>query len=343
VLAVVLGLHWWPAIDTSLGYAAALMIVPAVYFTTSDTRLRMALLLAIGAAVCCVAAVETFGTVLHNKGWGPIYGAIPLIAITIGSPVNNAIRLLLLIAPFTGTVALFLLAIWAAGLVVTRHTRLIKPLVYCIPGLLFQVAYFLLPSQPTGMGARPITLYGIFLIPDLTLKKLIAAVIWPKILTVHLELPGLVELVICAIIFASVIFWMLWAARSNPLWLIVPSGIGTFTISALLALGGVPLLLILPSAFRYYFPPLAVCLMGLTALVANKELYTRVALGALSVLIVSINVGATPASLRKKFWETTSPSWQDQLRATAPNPPPQIAIYPDNWFIRLPPCGEYHC
>lgn len=340
-IAVLAGLRWWPSIDTGLGYLAALAVPLAIFGAVKETRLRVAMLLGIAVAVCCVSAVETFGTVLHNKGWGAVYAAIALAASATGNRQSRTAGFLLFVTPFTGTPALFLLAIWAAGAVVLRRNDLLRPLAYSVPGVLTQVAFFLLPGQPTGLAARRLDLSSLVLIPYLSLVRLLGAMLWPKLFFREFS-PSVAWLTAAAVAYLVLISSMLLLSTRNTLWLLAAASFGLFAATAALALGGSATLLHTFSGLRYYFPSVAIllaCAMSLMA-AAPRRLQIAIALPVVALCYLNLNYDS---SLAPGFWTPRQPSWAEQVAAQSTKGDQLFTIYPSGWTLGLPQCGPHHC
>jgi hypothetical protein len=339
-VAVLAGLRWWPIVDTGLGYAAALSVPLAVFGAIKDPKIRLAVLTAIGMSVCCVSAAETFGTVLHNKGWGAVYAAFALLALATGSRPGKTVKFLLFITPFTGTPALFLILIWASGLIALRRKYLLPPLLYSIPGVMTQIIFFLLPSQSSGLAARSLNLNALSFVPDLVLQRLIGSIVWPSIFFSNLN-PGYSEIVFSTIVFLAIIIGTFALSIRNNLWLVIVTAIGLFVASSILALGGASTLLQSTYGLRYYFPSVAIILSCSISMLATAPRRLQAAATLLSLAVVYINLNHDSSFFG--FWTPESPSWAQQVEAQATKKNQEFSIYPNGWKLTLPQCGAYHC
>jgi hypothetical protein len=340
-MAVLAGLRWWPLIDTGLGYLAALAVPLAIFGSVKETRFRVALLLGIAVAVCCVSAVETFGTVLHNKGWGAVYAAIALAASATGNHQSKTARFLLFVTPFTGTPALFLLVIWAAGAIILRKNDLLRPLAYCVPGVLTQIVFFLLPAQTTGLAARHLDLQSLVYVPYLSLLRLLVSTIWPKLFFQTLS-PSVSSLIIAAGLYVALVVSMLLLSIRNTLWLLMAASLGLFAATALLALGGSVTLLQGFSGLRYYFPSVAILIACAVSLMTAAPRRIQIAMALPIIAACCLNL-RYDSSLAIGFWVPQQPSWKEQVAVQAAKPDQLFTIYPSGWTLGLPQCGAHHC
>jgi len=340
-MAVLAGLRWWPLIDTGLGYLAALTVPLAIFGSIKETRLRVALLLGIAVAACCVSAAETFGTVLHNKGWGAVYAGIALTASATGNQQRKTARFLLFVAPFTGTPALFLLVVWAACAMVLRKKDLLRPLAYCVPGVLTQIVFFLLPAQTTGLAARHLDLQSLVYIPYLSLLRLLVSTIWPKLFFETLS-PSFSALVIAAGLYVALVVAMLLLSIRNALWLLAAASLGLFAATALLALGGSVTLLQAFFGLRYYFPSVAILLACAMSLMTAAPRRIQIAVALPIIAVCSLNL-SYDSSFAGGLWEPRQPSWEEQVAIQATKADQFFTIYPGGWTLKLPQCGAHHC
>jgi hypothetical protein len=342
-VAAVVGLRWWPVVDTGFGLAAAAAL-PFVLLGLGFTfRQRIAILIAVSTAIFCVTASETFGTVLHNKGWGAVYTAIVLTSIAMEPDAKSTFRrVLLLILPLTGTIAVFALVSWAAAAAILRLRSLIRPLGWALPGLAVQVLCLALPAEHTGFAVRPLSLSTLVYIPDLFAVKAGAAIVVPS-LFFRSAIPGPAELLLTAALSAAFVLVALYAASRRRYLALVPLvAMGVFYGSAALAVGGAGLLLEAGSSFRYYFPPVAILLIALALSCLRFCMPVKATFVALCMVAVaanhSYNIRVSSLFFTPHEWD-----WTAQAEAHLSSPKDMIRIYPPGGGLHLPACGEYHC
>jgi hypothetical protein len=343
VVAVTAGLQWWPVVDTGFGLAAAAALPFVLLGLGFTLEQRIAALIAVSTAVFCVTASETFGTVLHNKGWGAVYVAIVLASIAVDPDTGKFRKVLLLVLPLTGTVAVFALISWGAAAAVLGLRSLVRPLAWALPGIVVQLVCALLPAEHTGLAVRPLSLSTMIYIPDLFVVKAIAATLLPS-LFFRSVVPGQVEIAWTIGVSAAIAFASLYAAsRRHHHWaLLVLVAMGVFYGSAVLAVGGASALLPAGSSFRYYFPVVAILMIALAFSCLRFGPAAKTAFVALCMCIVasnhSYNIMVSQLFFRPQEWD-----WSSQARTQLSSPAEGLQNYPSGNRHRLPDCGEHYC
>jgi hypothetical protein len=344
IVAVLLGLRAWPAVDTIIGYIPLLLLPFALTWLGFDRRERIALMLALAVALYTVHAAETVGTMLHVKAWGGVYAFVVLLSIALKRPITGIHKGLLFVLPLTGPTAAMLFIVFAMVAVPLRPRQSYEFLIWAAPGLIVQITSALQTGQEFGFAARPYSIVSVAYGADLLLRKGVGSLFVTRVVS-GLDVPNAPKLLYSCLILLAIIAIALRIYMQTPerrdFILLLPVQILHFFASTLFALGGT-VSLYNPGTYRYFFPAICMGLMYLVSIkIADRHAF-RFLLSIIVGVILLINHNATRV-FDTFFFTLDEPSWQSQVRAHESNPTKPLAIYPLHWSVILPDCGMHYC
>lgn len=339
VVAVLLGLRYWPFVDAIFGYFPMLALPFVLAGLGFSPRHRIGLLLILAAVIYSIQGSEVFGTVLHNKAWGAIYSFIVVLSLALQQPMKPLHKVLLVMLPLTGPQAAMFLMIFGGLSLVFRAPRDCAWLLWVIPGLLLQIGCAFVPHQAAAASSvRSISPLSLFLGADLFVTGFAALLFNNILLTVRSPVLWQIVLsnVAMLVFFGGVAFASRQNLRERGLLLLGPIVVLHFLATVLLALHGAESLY-RGMGMRYYFP--AICMFGMWLVVLDLKGGLVRDLTFLGVLAGIVLFGDRDLGI---FYSNNSPPWAEQVAAQE-GKSKIIRIYPAGWSIRLPNCGEHYC
>jgi hypothetical protein len=334
--AAVVGPRFWPYVDTLFGYAPMLGFPLMLKGLRFSRRQRVGVMLAVSALVYSILSGETFGTSLHVKGWGAVYVFLTILSLSLWHNLRLTHKLVLLVAPFTGPPAAFIIIIYAILLAALLKIQNARVLAWAVPGLVIQILCALLPGGDTGFVARPFNLTSILTSADLLVVKGFASLFMPNLF--FNKVPSINELTFANLVIGSltlcvvVVFTIFKSHRA--LLLLVALILIHFYATVTLSLGGA-VMIYAQFGFRYFFPTL--CMLFVLGLVLASSM-RRISRTAASLLMCLIVLQDHPAvkGFDELFFNPHQPPWDQQVAEFNKGARKEILIYPSGWRLSLP-------